>query len=293
MIDDDTKDHVNCLLEFKDEDLRENYISFNVMNSHLLHLGLVVTILSIVLVVYWILVFLNDSAPARIITFIVSLLPIVLMWIRLTYRIMIPIDAQLTNYRKLFKFMEIAIVIGVTLGGGLVFLDRILYGQCESLSFSRIWYCNPVAKLKGLPGDITFSLIVLPLLFKIILPLVPFTIITLSFLVNVMFVLTAIAVTSSITALSTVLMLAFVTAATGYWYRVQHMELFFYVVRYQKTLQLRSMDYDERTERLRIEMGNILACICHDLTLVSVCLVVCDGILMFCSFSRWQPYLMD
>lgn len=268
-VDDNTEDFVNWLLEFKDEDLREDYVSFKVMNSSLVHLGVVATILSIVMIIYWILVFWYDQSPLRIVTSVVSVIPIMLMWIQLIYRAVIPIDSQLTKHRQLLKFTEIAIVVGFTVGGVLVFLDRILHGQCESLSFSRIWYCNPVARLKGLPGDITFSLIILPLLFKLILPFIPLFIIALSFATNVIFILIAIAITSSSTALSTVLMITFLIAATGYCYRIQHMELFIYVMRYQKALQLRSIDYAERTERLRLEMGNILACICHDLTSVS------------------------
>jgi len=201
--------------------------------------------------------FLQDTSPFRIVTFVASVIPIIAMWILFACRLMVPIDLQLAKYRYHFLLLETIIVVGV-----LVLLSRVFYGQCPSL---RIWYCNPGARVKGLPGDIMISLIALPLLFKIMLPFISYYMVILSFIIALSFIVSAIVISQSFTSLSTVIILSLLIGGAGYCYRIQHMYM-----RYNETLRLRALDFKERTERLRTGMGNILSSICHDMKTVSL-----------------------
>jgi len=257
-------------LVFKDKNNEEEYRTFKIINSSVGQVGAISALLTSLYVAYWIMTFLQDTSPFKIVAFVASVIPIIAMWILFACRLIVPIDLQLTKYRYHFLLLETIIVVGVSIGGGLVLLSRVLYGQCPSLILSKIWHCNPVAPVKGLPGDITISVIALPLLFKIILPFISFYMVILAFIIGVSFGVAAVVISESFTAFSLVIVLSLLIGGACYCHRIQHIYVFLYAMRYDETLRLRAQDFNERTERLRTEMGNILSCVCHDTKTVSL-----------------------
>jgi hypothetical protein len=257
--------HISWLLEFTEDEVRENYRSFKVINSSNKFVSSTIILISLFYIAYWILVFRQDDSLFKLIAFRISFFPILLLWILLAVRLIVPTALQLEKYRLVLTALESLIIVGVPIGAGVVLIARISYGACDSFSYQNIWHCNPAGDFHGLPGDLAFSMLLFPLLFYLVLPFVPFHYVALSFLVDVLFVIVAVGITKAYTAIATVVMLVFLLTITGYSYRLHHMELFLYAMRYHGTLQLRAQDFVHRTERLREEMGNILSSICHDL----------------------------
>ena len=156
-----------------------------------------------------------------------------------------------------------------TLWFGLIHMMRAIYGPCEDLNFSHMWYCLPFLGCNTIFSETLHLMMILPLIFLIVFPYVQFYIIIIAYIGSVITALVIAVVTEASQSALWIICNVLSYAIVLYIYQRQHLQLFLFTKRYQRIVDARDRDRRSRDMKLAEEMRNMVASISHDMKSVS------------------------
>jgi len=291
--DEDRMIIINSFLGFDDPKMNQAYENFRVTaftKQCLLLMSLGVTLFGIV---YWVFVLMPDYSLFNLIVMVISMLPLIFLWILVFARYTIPLSKQRHRYRPLLTWMESAFIVGISITTALNMIMRIHNGLCTSLNFLQIWDCLLGNTTQSTPAVLVVALSLSPIVFLMSLPFVPFSIVLFCALFNNCFCIGIFIWFDAILSISTYVVSSSLAIFFIYCFRLYHVELFVYFTKFQYLSRLRQQEYQARQDQLQQEMKSFLGSISHDMKTVSglpycyliVFLIYTTVLLFYCCIS--------
>lgn len=271
-----TNEHITLYLEFQSYSLNTQYQTFKIASSNQFSLFIVTMILTCLYCLYWIFVLYVKrdwlTIGLWIITLWMAMLP---LWILLWLRVRIPLNEQIAKYKVFMTFLETYVMIGWSLTWYLIIIYRLLQGACTSFDFISLWSCNPGQVVGGISGDTSFIYLTMPLLFTIAMPFIPQRSVMIIQGLMICSMITLISFKRATTSATLIVLLCFFSWISIYFYRLQHMELFLYSSKFERSLEIRSRETQENSKRLSNELRLMITNIAHDLRSVRNKIYLC------------------
>jgi hypothetical protein len=264
---------INYKLEFSDEKLSEQYYIFRTASiSPAFSFGVAV-FLSVSCIIYWSFVFHAVFSPFVLIVALISLIFGVLLWILVYLRFMIPLADQQFKRKPLLVRLSSWVSVGVSITLGLILVMRSLR-RCPSMRFEDHWSCNPTYGTGTIPSDIALVLMFSPLVFSVVFPFLPFSVVYLCQFIATGFVGSTLIYLQAAGSTVHVSLLIVISLFMLFVYRLQQMEFFLYTTKYYQALKEQARQDKRIAARLSNEMKCLISSVCHDLKSVNFLNVV-------------------
>lgn len=267
---------VDWCFHLKDASLAYNYTQFKIASTPCTYAIITATALTAYLLFYWTLVLTQHpdsfTISTAVITFIFAVIP---LWVICAMRLQFLTSHEESEQPKhsrigvWLRYLESFTALGFILAFSLMHIMRVSNGGCHATDYLHVFHCLPIYKCSSIFSETLQMLLMIPLLFCIIFPYVSYLLIVTCYILAVLVLIaTSIAANAAMSItwnLSTILFFAIIL----YVYQRQHLQLFFYIQRYQGIVGARERDRRTRATKLAQETRNMIANISHDLKSVS------------------------
>jgi hypothetical protein len=252
---------ISYSFEFKDENLRELYFSFRVVNTSPMFVLIMAIFLVVVGVASWIILATTQTDLfTKITTPIQAFFYVFLLVILVYFRLAFSLADQQTKYRAIITTLEVSITIGFIIVLGVV---MVIKGLPDCSQYGNTNSCTD--KFNASQISTSFAMLLFPLIFSMIFPFLPNLATVLAEGIAIGFVLFVLFYTKAsgqagFIALMIILIL-FVLVVN----KLQHMELFLYITKCSQILEEKAVQEKNIAKKLSDEMRNLSGSISHDM----------------------------
>lgn len=265
-----TNENICFYLEFQDIHLSARYKIFKIGSTSTITIFLLGLLLSIIYTIYWVLVFSVKNNSFAILTFIISLiLGPTILWILIGFRLFVSIEKQKRQYKLLLSYLEPFVIVGWAISLYCIIIFRVNEGKCSLKNLIYIWSCNPYYSLHGFSADTSYLFISLPLIFSTTMPFIESKILLSIHFICALALIGLVIEQVELLSVPFVSLFIIINSLILVFYRYQNMELFLLNSKYERSLEIRSIEKRINENKLCQEMSNMVTSIAHDLKSVS------------------------